>query len=391
MKFPNEPKFRLISFEILELRPRKKAILEPKFIPNHPIWNPKQPLTNPISLYRLSPDHIRAALTHPAFNWTPLLENATQEHVLPGLRLQFAAFGLESLLPPDIAELLATAESLNAERNQHILAEAAYVTSLLNQIGIQPVALKGLAYLLDGVYPAPAARYLADIDLLLPADQLPAAVAHLARHGYFENDADSFVQFRHHHPAIRRAGLPHIELHHRIGQGVCHRLLPAPTVLAAATPLIFQGANFLIPSPTHQLNHLILHSQLAHPYHQRIFPPARALLDLHHLQSHYAGRIDWPALHAAYRQNHQSATLLLHLSHSCPVTPLSPHLTLRHHRRQMLNHHPTLRYLDPIYILMSLFSRRLRLIPQILQQPKSWPHILRALTRPAFYRNLIRF
>jgi hypothetical protein len=388
----------LILFEILELRPRKKAILEPKFIPKHPIWNPKQPISNPISLYREPVDQIRAAITNPAFNWTPLLDQATEEHVLPGLRLQFAALGLESLLPADIADLLTAAESLNAERNQHILAEAAYATTLLNQIGIQPVALKGLAYLLAGVYPSPAARYLADIDLLIPAGQLPAAVAHLARHGYFENDSDRFVQFRHHHPGIRRAGLPHIELHHRIGQGICDRLLPAPVILAVATPLTYQGAQFLIPTPTHQINHLILHSQLAHPYHQRIFPPARALLDLANLQSRYANQIDWPALQATYRQNHQSATLLLHLSHAelrgVSPLPLPGHrtilLTLRHHRRQLLNHYPTLRFLDPIYIAMSLFSRRLRLIPQILQNPKTWPHILKALTRPAFYRNLLR-
>ncbi len=386
----------LILFEILKLHPRKKAILEPKFIPKHPIWNPKQPILKPISLYHLPPDHIRAAITHPTFHWTPLLDQATTEFVLPGLRLQFAALGLEPLLPPDIAHLLTTAESLNAERNHHILAEAAYAASLLNQIGIQPVALKGLAYLLDGVYPSPAARYLADIDLLLPAARLPEAVAHLARHGYFENDSDRFVQFRHHHPGIRRAGLPHIELHHRIGQGVCDRLLPAPAVLAAATPLTYQGAAFLIPSPSHQLNHLILHSQLAHPYHQRIFPPPRALLDLYNLQSHYANQIDWPALHATYRQNHQSATLLLHLAHAemdAPL-PLPGHrdilLTLRHHRRQLLNRHPSLRFLDPTYLLMSLFSRRLRLLPEILRQPKYWPHILKALTRPAFYRNLLR-
>ncbi len=40
-------------------------------------------------------------------------------------------------------------------------------------------------------------------------------------------------------------------------------------------------------------------------------------------------------------------------------------------------------------MLMSLFSRRFRLLPLILQTPAAWPRLLLHTTRPAFYRNLI--
>ena len=281
---------------------------------------------------------------------------------------------------------------MNAERNQAIIAEAIHAAALLNQIAIQPLALKGLAYLLLGVYPNQGARYLADIDLLIPARDLPRAVAHLRHHGYFENEADNFTEFRHHHPNLRRAGLPHIELHHRVGQGVCNRLLPAVKILADAKPITVEGATFLIPSPSHLVNHLILHSQLAHPYNNRIFPPLRALVDLVHIQTRFTTQIDWSAIERSYRAAGESATLALHLQHANHVLGTSFAVTnlprLRWYRRLLLNRYPALRFLDPIYLLMSLFSRRLRLVPQILCRPAAGPKVLRTLTSPTFYRNL---
>jgi hypothetical protein len=58
--------------------------------------------------------------------------------------------------PAEIAEFLAEVESLNGGRNAQIPEEARAITGLLNGIGIEPVALKGAAFLLEGVYPKPA-------------------------------------------------------------------------------------------------------------------------------------------------------------------------------------------------------------------------------------------
>jgi len=333
-------------------------------------------------------------------SWHRIVQQASAEGILPALHHHLASERLSSTLPAEILDVLTVAESLNAERNQAILAEAVHACQLLNQIDIYPVALKGLAYLLTSVYPNPAARYLLDVDLLLPADQIPRAAAHLYQNGYYQSESAIFLQFRHHHPAIRRPGSPSFEIHHQLVIGGHNRLLTPAALLARAQPLTCNGATFLIPSPTDLVNHLILHSQLAHPYPDRIFPPLRALLDLVQLQARFGDQIDWHALAQTYAQNGQSATLILHLHHAnqvlgFPIPPPIPatlpfFLRLRHRRRQFLNRHPKLALFDPTYLLMTLFSRRLRLLPVILKSPSSWPQLLRLLTRRDFYQNLLR-
>ena len=324
--------------------------------------------------------------------WEKLIRKASIEQVLPGLAGRTHLLGIQDTLPPEILSTFAAAESLNRERNQVILTEALFAAMLLNRIGIQPVGLKGIAYLLSGIYSNPAARFVADIDFLVPQSQLPAAIAQLDRHGYFESDSDRLFQFRHHHSAMRRAGLPHIELHHRVGIGVCDRVLPASAILLEAKPITIDGATILVPSPVQLATHLVLHSQLAHPYDNRIFPPLRAMVDLVHLQSRFTSQIDWSAIEKTYRAAGESATLALHLQHTNHLLgtnfAVSNLPRLRWYRRLVLNRYPLLRFLDPIYLLMSLFSRRLRLVPQILSHPAAWPKVLRTFTSPAFYRNL---
>jgi hypothetical protein len=340
---------------------------------------------------------------HPTISaphWDDLLQQASSQGLLPALHHQVVANNLSHNIPDEIQTLFSTAESLNAERNQAILAEAVHACQLLNQIDIYPVALKGLAYLLTSVYPNPAARYLLDVDLLLPADQIPRAAVHLYKNGYYQSESAIFLQFRHHHPAIRRPGSPSFEIHHQLVIGGHNRLLTPAALLARAQPLTYNGATFIIPSPTDLVNHLILHSQLAHPYPDRIFPPLRALLDLAQLQTRFGDEIDWHALAQTYAENRQSATLILHLHHAnqvlgLPIPPPIPTtlpflLRLRYKRRLLLNRHPKFRFFDPIYLLMTLFSRRVRLLPLFLKTPSSWPNLLGLLTRRDFYQNLLR-
>jgi len=333
-------------------------------------------------------------------NWKHLITQAAMEGVLPALNTLPLVRQFMAGAPAEIQQILVASESMNAERNEAILAEAVHAATLLNDIGIQPVALKGLAYLLTSVYPNLGARYLLDIDLLLPADHIPKAVTHLFQNGYFESESATFLPFRHHHPAIRRPGSPAFEFHHQLVLGRHTRLLPPALIFARARPLNYNGANFLVPSPTDLANHLILHSQIAHPYSDRIFPPLRALLDLAYLQARFGDQIDWRDLARTYKENGQSATLLLHLHHAhqaldLPVPPTIPtslpfFLKLRYKRRQLLNREPRLRLIDPVYVLMTLFGRRLRLLPLLLRDSSSWLHLIRLLGHRHFYRNLLR-
>ncbi len=102
------------------------------------------------------------------WDWEQLFATASEDSVLPAVYGCTRDLALNESLPRPVVDFLSSVESLNAERNDAILREVNLAVRLLNETGIQPILLKGLAYLVTGVYPTPAARYLADADLLIP-------------------------------------------------------------------------------------------------------------------------------------------------------------------------------------------------------------------------------
>ena len=343
--------------------------------------------------------------------WGDLLGEAYKECVLPMLAQQARNRDLTAAIPAEIQEVLQAAETLNQDRNRLMLSESVHIARLLNQIGIRPVALKGLAYLISGVYRGDSgSRYLHDIDLLVPKSQAAAAFDHLLANGYGENHADYFASIRHHYPGVSRSGMPTLELHTQVALGVCDRILPADALVAGAKPVSMNGVDFLIPSPTHLAVHLILHSQLAHPYEERIFPTLRGFLDLVQLQSYFGQEIDWAEAARLFRSANHFGTLAIYLKTAKErfgFTVADRNVTadqelqrlfvrgklnfwfyLRWRRHLLLESHPGLRFFDPIYLVWSLFSRRIRLLPGILRNPRLLFEIGRSLVRSDFYRKL---
>ena len=136
----------------------------------------------------LTADTAKAFSRHD-MNWVGIIHAAADAGVLPSLYLNSAKPPLSSQLPEEIKDLLFTVHQLNTDRNRTALDQAQQVASALNLLGVQPVALKGLANILAGIYPDVGARYLADIDLLVPAVQFPAAVAAFQSLGYTTDSA----------------------------------------------------------------------------------------------------------------------------------------------------------------------------------------------------------
>jgi hypothetical protein len=329
--------------------------------------------------------------------WENLIQSAADEMLLPALGQQVRSLGLASSIPEEVMQFLAEAEALNEERNRLIIDEAVNAAKLLNQIGIRPVALKGLAYLFAGTYPKLGCRYLADIDLLVPSSELTRGIAHLLEHGYNESEYDLLGRLRHHYPAIGRPGFPQLEIHDCVGLGACSRILPASQMISEARLFTYDGAEFLLPSLTHLASHLILHTQLAHPYRERIFPPLRSQYDLAQFQARFGLDVDWMAIVAAYRRAGELATLSLHLMQAehdiglkipGPICKVGLFTRIRWRRRLLLNRYPRIRLMDPVYIALSLLSRRLRLVTRILSKPRSWLPLLRRLMEPDFYSRI---
>ena len=221
-----------------------------------------------------------------------MLALAGWHSVTPAL---WAALGASrSALPPDIAAGLEAAYHLNLRRNERILAQSAEIASVAAASGIVPVFLKGTAHLLAGLHPDPGARFVGDIDLLVPADRLEAAAAALAAAGY--RRLPDRVAHAHDPLRLVRGDRPAlVELHQAplafplapvlSADALIRRAVPAPGLPAAR-----------IPCPDDRAVHAVAHAMLQDHHFGLAELPLRDALDLRHLSEQRAGPIDWPTV-----------------------------------------------------------------------------------------------
>jgi hypothetical protein len=328
-------------------------------------------------------------------DWDGVLRAATDEAVLPLLHSRILQLELTSRIPSELLEFLSAVENLNQERNNHIFEELKVVVRLLNEAGIEPVLLKGAAYIATGIYAGASTRYLCDIDLLVSEAQLPTAVEILARNGFVPESADPFGPFRHHYPPMRRPGSVYIELHHSLCLGNQGSLLPASQAIARSLPLDLDGGRVRIPCPEDLFTHLVLHSQILHPYNERIWPTARAMYDLVLLSRHYREVIDWKLIQRRFRNAGLFGVLALHLLQVKESLGLEPPfkfkldglMKLRWTRRRLLRMRPALRYGDPIYMCSAVLVRRLRVLRNMLGKPHGLAYLVKQLFSSGIYRH----
>jgi Uncharacterised nucleotidyltransferase len=333
-------------------------------------------------------------------DWDALIRVAADELMLPGLYRRMKGLGEE--VPAETGVFLQAVEDMNRERNERILDDALAIARVLNEIGIEPVFLKGAAYLVEDVYPGLGCRYLCDLDLLIPASR-PDAVQALEREGYRRDTSDSMAAFRHHHPQLQRpraedgSGSAPVELHHSLSQGAAQRLLSGEEVFHDSRLVERRGVRIRIPSPEHLVTHLILHSQIHHCYSERIWPPLRAMLDLAMLDRRFGSGLDWAAVRKRFRRHGEEHTLVLHLLQvnralGMPLPfAIEPGWVVRARwmRRLALNRHPRLRFVDPVYLSFSILSRRVRFLQSVVAAPGGLRQATRVLMRRGFYRRLL--
>jgi hypothetical protein len=315
-------------------------------------------------------------------DWEGFVAFASAERLLPALRGN---------------SFFEAVTELNRERNLYLLDNCLEIAQVFNSIGIEPVLLKGSAYLVSGVYTDCGSRYLCDLDLLVPADRLDEAAGTLLTRGYQPDTSDAMARFRHHYPQLQRLGhSAPVEIHHSIGGGVVARMLTGDEILRDSRVVEWRGARVRVPSPEHLATHLIVHSQIHHGYRERIWPPMRAMYDLVRLNEFFGRRLDWGALRARFQAHGYEATLALHLLQVRDSLGMKLPFAIklgwsgqvRWWRRRALNRWPGLRWLDPVYLVMASLSRRMRLLKSAAGSPGGLRQAAGMLLRPGFYRRM---
>ena len=112
----------------------------------------------------------------PQVSWEMLIDCSSRHNVTPALSFCLKEKGD---LPTEVRKYFDTILSLNRTRNDCIVDGLSRVVTALNAIEIEPVLLKGMSHLVEGLYPALAVRVIGDIDLLVPEGRAKEAAAAL--------------------------------------------------------------------------------------------------------------------------------------------------------------------------------------------------------------------
>jgi hypothetical protein len=226
--------------------------------------------------------------------WELIIEVASFHHVTPAFA---RCLNKSEDVPADVRDYFEAALALNMQRNEQFLSGLARISDLLNAIDIEPVLLKGVAHLVEGIYPEPSLRTLGDVDVLIPVDRSAEAVAALEAAGFSAKSFDVVPPNHHHllmlHDPETGTG---VELHTDVISRSADAVISTAWFCAMTRPMLFRGHRVRLPEPTRNIGHSIFHSEVFHHQYNLNKIHLRYLLDIALIRARHAGTIDWNEL-----------------------------------------------------------------------------------------------
>jgi Uncharacterised nucleotidyltransferase len=212
------------------------------------------------------------ALSMSPAGWDLLIRQARRADLLARIALQLDEAGLTDRVPAGPRRHLDAARTLAEAQHLEIRREVAWIERSLGPLGIQPVLLKGAAYLVAGL-PAALGRTFDDVDLMVPKSRLPEVEAHLMMGGWVTThlspyDQRYYREWMHELPPMQHA-VRHsvLDVHHAILPETAHvrpsseRLLAdAVAVPAAPAWRVLAPVDMLL----HSMTHLFHNEELGH-------------------------------------------------------------------------------------------------------------------------------
>lgn len=232
-------------------------------------------------------------------DWRQIAQLAADHFLTPALWVSLSRKGLRADLPEDARDFLQYVHALNVERNKSIKAQVLQIASRLNQVGVEPILLKGAVHLFDSAYGDFGARMMRDVDILVSDDEIEQVLEVLAQLGYCPTGK---AWHPHMYSVLCRPGDTwNLDLHRYLGY---QRDIVAPAdVQREAVALEADGLTLRAPSPTHRVFHNMHHAQLQNQNHLLGLLPLMQLYDFAALCRHHTAAVDWTWLRAIAR-NH---------------------------------------------------------------------------------------
>ncbi len=245
-------------------------------------------------------DRLRHLLQSPTTSdaWPDVIAFASAHSVIQALAEPLRAAPPLPTIPNDVREFFNAIYEENQARNAMLRDALEAIAEHFNVSDVQPVVLKGAALLVDNPdAPAPAWRFMNDIDLLVPATMLQSCVRVIKSLGYVAGSENYDARKAHYPPFTSPCGRFSVELHTRLFD--LHDFgLPTVDIWREATPRTLGTATVMRPCWQHRVAHTLLHAQL----HNRNVATQRLVLkDVTDLKYLDCGKKRWAGLlaHAA--------------------------------------------------------------------------------------------
>jgi hypothetical protein len=214
---------------------------------------------------------LRLRLLSSSTLWQALVDLAGSHGLVAALTERLEERGL---IPPapkgrngSPAHVLDKARAQHEHHRQVMCVRLGELVACLNNVGVEPLLLKGAGSLWSGT---PSWRFLRDIDLLVPSEHAEGAHAVLLSRGFRPHPDQSERPRRHHLAPLFRDDFPGwVDVHRRGGNAYAERLLPTEELLAkglqsARGPLTVR----LLPAPL-QVLHAMVHHHVGHSAYAR--------------------------------------------------------------------------------------------------------------------------
>lgn len=238
-------------------------------------------------------------------DWREVLTLANERLITAEVFAALCAAGRPSL-PEAVESFLGEIQRRTHARNKALFKALERVGGLLNEVGVEPILIKGCATWIRGDgFALDRPRLTSDIDLLAPAESIEGSIDQLLKRGGYRIIEDQ----RHSEHAVVVLGRGHeagaIDLHLR-PPGWAGRL-GVESLFSASRPVRCGNAIVRAPPPHFLLLILTTHDQI---HDKRLW---RGGFDLRHLldicQMTLSNAIDWEALASLARQGNLEQAL----------------------------------------------------------------------------------
>ncbi|MFN0182026.1 MAG: nucleotidyltransferase family protein [Gemmatimonadales bacterium] len=234
-------------------------------------------------------------------DWAALLSDAGT-HQLRGLTYRLVADGpFATEAPAEVLGKLHEAYTGTAYRNALLFRQTRQLVKPLVDRGIPVILLKGL-HLARFVYPEPALRNMADVDIMVPRSSLAEAERAMLELGFGpvpRPDLEAFCAESNHLAKLFKDGAPVVEVHWTIERPTAPFPIDLDGLWSRSRAVELEGVPVRVLSPEDLVLHLVLHCSYHHRFDRSAF---KALVDLDTVIRRSDPRLDWTVLAERARQ-----------------------------------------------------------------------------------------